>query len=174
MTQKFQAKLEHVDDSSLMWNYRIEVPENIVEHYRSTDKRVKCSINNTTPIHCALFSNGDGSFYIVLNKEVRKQLKIEAGDKLEITIEKDESKYGIFVPDFFEELCYQDPEADVLFHQLTPGKQRSLLHIIGKLKSEQKQLEKALIIFDYLKTVNGKLDFRELNQAFKENRFKQG
>ncbi|MCB9224183.1 MAG: YdeI/OmpD-associated family protein [Crocinitomicaceae bacterium] len=172
MSHKFQANLEYVSDSTLMWNYRIVVSDEIMEAYKDTDKRIKCSINGNKPIQCALFSNGDGTFYITLNKELRNKLKIEVGDLLDVEISKDESKYGIFVPDFFEELCFQDPEADRYFHQLTPGKQRTLLHIIGKLKSEQKQLEKALTIFDYLKNVEGKLDFKELNEAFKNSRFK--
>ena len=43
---------------------------------------------------------------------------------------------------------------------------------MGKPKSEQKQLEKVLIVFDYLKSVSVELDFKELNEAFKNNRFK--
>jgi hypothetical protein len=156
-----------------MWNFRIVIPDDIFVHFKGTDKRVSCSINDHTPIQCALHSNGDGTYYIMINKDLRKKYDLLDGDEVKVDLEKDQSKYGIYVPDFFEELCYQDPEGDAVFHDLTPGKQRSLLHLIGKLKSEEKQLEKALIIFDYLKSVNGKLDFKELNEAFKSNRFKK-
>lgn len=172
MSYNFKGEVENFSDSSLMWYFRVQVPDNIMTHFKSTDKRVKCSINGSAPIQFAIHSNGDGSFYLMLNKDIRKKLKLEAGDEIIVDIEKDESKYGIFVPDFFEELCFQDPEADKYFHGLTPGKQRSLLHIIGKLKSEHKQLEKALVIFEYLKEVEGQLDFKELNEAFKNSRFK--
>lgn len=117
--------------------------------------------------------DGNGGYYIVINKENRKKLNIDDQSTLSVDLEKDESKYGMGVPDFFEELCYQDPEADKHFHNLTKGKQRSLLHVIGKLKSEEKQLEKALIIFDYLKKSDGELDFKALNQEFKTSRFKR-
>ena len=62
----------------------------------------------------------------------------------------------------------QDEEADKYFHQLTPGKQRSLLHIIAKPKREETRLKKAVVITEYLKTNKGKLDFTALNLAFKE------
>ena len=72
------------------------------------------------------------------------------------------------MPEEMEVLLAQDEEADRYFHQLTPGKQRSLLHIIGKPKTEATRLKKAIVITEYLKTNRGKLDFKELNLAFKE------
>ena len=117
--------------------------------------------------------SGDGTYFIMTNNDFRKKNQLDTGDHVIVKLKKDESKYGMWVPDFFEELCYQDPEASALFHDLTAGKQRTLLHLIGKPKSENKQLEKALVIFDYLKDVNGKLDFKELNEAFKTSRFRQ-
>lgn len=168
----FRSTVGEVNDN-LGWNFRITVPDDVMDHYKSTDKRIICCVNESENIHCALHSNGDGTYYIMMNKQFRKKHDLNTGDDVRVSIWKDESKYGIFTPDFFEELCYQDPEADKLFHALTPGKQRSLLHIIGKLKSEQKQLEKALIIFEYLKDRNGNLDFKELNEAFKNSRFKK-
>lgn len=119
-----------------------------------------------------MLSNGAGDYFVMVNKEIRKKLKIETGDTLSITIKKDASKYGMAVPEAFSELCQQDPEGNDVFHGLTPAKQRTLLHVMGKPKSEQKQLEKVLIVFDYLKSVSGELDFKELNEAFKNNRFK--
>lgn len=155
-----------------MWNYRIIVPDDIVEHFKDTDKRIICRINESDPLHCALMPNGDGQYFIMTNNAFRKKHKLSEGDDIEVKIEKDTSKYGMYCPDFFEELCYQDPEADQLFHQLTAGKQRSILHVITKVKSEAKQLEKAMTIFEYLKTVNGELDFKEMNEALKNSRFK--
>ena len=83
-------------------------------------------------------------------------------------MEKDESKYGIPMPEEMQEALYMDPEADQLFHKLTPGKQRSLLYIIGKPKSSNKRIEKAIVILEHLKTQGGKVDFKQLNIDFKE------
>jgi hypothetical protein len=172
MEFNFKAKVLSVADSSLMWNTRIMLSDEIVEAFKDTDKRLICNINGSQDHHCAIMSNGDGTYYIMMNKDFVKTNKINIDEELDILLKKDDSKYGMAVPDFFEELCFQDPEADQIFHNLTAGKQRTLLHIVSKIKSEQKQLEKLMIIFDYLKSVNGKLDFKELNAAFKTNRFK--
>ncbi len=173
MEFSFKSTIGNVSDSNLMWNYRINLPDDIVQQFISTDKRIIVRINNSAEVHCAMMSNGDGTYYVMMNKGFRKANKLNEGDEVIVYLKKDDSKYGMGVPDFFEELCYQDPEADQFFHQLTPGKQRSLLHIVGKIKSEEKQLEKCLIIFDYLKSVNGNLDFKELNEAFKTSRFRK-
>ncbi|MCH2234066.1 MAG: YdeI/OmpD-associated family protein [Crocinitomicaceae bacterium] len=170
--ESFKAKLD-LEKNSLGWDFTIAVPIEIAEKFIGTDRRVICSINNIISWHCALMPDGNGGFFIMINKENRKKLNAENQTELFIELKKDETKYGMAVPDFFEELCFQDPEADKLFHKLTPGKQRTLLHTIGKPKSEEKQLEKALIIFDYLKKSNGSIDFKELNEEFKTSRFKK-
>ena len=172
MKFEFESTIGFVKDDSLMWNYRIIVPDEIMQHFLDTDKRIICTINDSEVLHCALMPNGDGSYFIMTNNAFRKKYNLIKGDKVLVKLEKDNSKYGMWVPDFFEELCYQDPEASEYFHSLTAGKQRTLLHLIGKPKSETKQLEKALTIFDYLKNVDGNLDFKELNEAFKNSRFK--
>lgn len=172
MKFEFKSTIGFKKDDSLMWSHRIIVPDEIVDHFRDTDKRIICRINNSDPLHCALMPNGDGTYFIMTNNEFRKKNKLQKGDSVLVKIEKDESKYGMWVPDFFKELCFQDPEASELFHDLSAGKQRTLLHQITKPKSETKQLEKALTIFDYLKNVNGQLDFKELNECFKNSRFK--
>lgn len=173
MSMKFKSSISHVSDSALLWHFRIPIPDTVFQQFKAGDKRVICSINGSDFFHFALQPKGDGTYYLMINKELRKQLGLEKDDELGLEIKADESKYGMAVPDFFEELCFQDPEGSTYFHSMTAGKQRSLLHVIGKLKSEEKQLEKALIIFDYLKTTHGQLDFKELNEAFKTNRFKK-
>ncbi|NOQ74034.1 MAG: DUF1905 domain-containing protein [Crocinitomix sp.] len=172
MIYTFETKLKQDETSTLMWDYRIIVPQDIIKSLLVGDKRVLCGINDLPKIHAALLSNGAGDYFIMVNKEIRKKLNVMTGDALSISIEKDNSKYGMGVTEAFTELCYQDPEGNNFFHALTPGKQRTLLHLMGKPKSEQKQLEKVLVIFDYLKSANGELDFKELNEAFKHNRFK--
>lgn len=158
--------------STLMWDYRIPVDKEDAEKIITTDRRVICIINDSLEFNAGLLPDGKGNYFININKENRNKLNLDAGDKIRLTLSKDESKYGMPVPPSFEELLYQDPEGEALFNALTPGKIRSLLYLIGKPKSEQKQLEKGLVILEYLKESGGKLDGKELNQAFKDNRFK--
>jgi hypothetical protein len=172
MAEEFTAKLEHFYDSNL-WSYYIAVPDKTAKKLiEGKDRRVVCELNGKLKIQVALMPSSKGFYFINLNKTVRTKLKIDKGDEVTVALTKDRSEYGIAVPEFFKELCYQDPEGSKYFHELTPGKQRTMLHYMGVPKSEQKQLERALIILDYLKSVEGKLDFKELLEAFKNSRFK--
>jgi uncharacterized protein YdeI (YjbR/CyaY-like superfamily) len=110
---------------------------------------------------------GNGDSFINVNGEIRKKLKLEVNDQVEISLEKDTSKYGMPLPDELKTAWELDPEGHDIFHTLTMGKQRSIVYIIGKPKSSDIRIKKALTMLDYLKTVNGNIDFKELNEAFK-------
>ena len=74
------------------------------------------------------------------------------------------------MPEETSELMAIDEEGDKLFHALTQGKQRSLLYIIGKPKRSETRLQKAVVVLEHLKTWNGKLDFKQLNEDFRNAR----
>lgn len=152
-----------------LWGHHFIVPHEIGNEFiDGTNRRVLCSINGSKPIHCALMHYGDKGFFININKEVRSSLGIKEGDSINYTLEKDNSEYGMPVPEEFSELIAMDPEGEQLFKSLTMGTQRSLIYIIGKPKTSATRLHKALAIIEYLKEVNGQLDFREMNQFIKE------
>jgi len=154
---------------SNLWSVYIPVPNDIAESFlQSEAKRVICIINKSLRIHCAILPMGNGNHFMLLNKENRKKLMLNIGDEIDIILEPDTSKYGIALPAEMEELLLMDEEGSEVFHKLTPGKQRSLLFIIGKPKSTETRLKKAVVIIDYLKLTGGKLDFKELNEAFKQ------
>ncbi len=156
---------------SNLWGYHITVPNEIVEKFtEGKNRRVVLKINGSSDIQCAFMSDGNAGWFINVNKEVRKKLGLEIGQEVNAEIRKDESKYGLPMPEEMQELLQIDDEGDKLFHELTPGKQRSLLFIIGKPKSSDTRLRKALMTIDYLKEANGKLDFKELQIFFKDRK----
>lgn len=153
-----------------LWHYHLPVPLPIAQHFKeqTQDNRVICVLNDTLTIHAAIMPKG-GTYYLMLSKELRKKLGgVEAGDMVHVKMEKDESKYGTPMPEEMQEVLYADPEADELFHQLTPGKQRTLIHLVSKVKSSNKRIGKAIVILEHLKHQNGGLDFKQLNIDFKE------
>lgn len=156
--------------SSLSWNYQIDIPITIANQLITKDsRRVICTINELEAFHAALMPNGEGDFFIMVNKKTRKKLKLEESAEMLIQLKKDDSKYGVPMPEEMKELLLVDEEGDAFFHQLTAGKQRSLLIIIGKIKSTDIRIKKSVIILDHLKTNKGNLDFKMLNEAFKES-----
>ena len=155
-----------------LWDFHFLVPPEIASALSQKNKRVVCTVNGSYTFQCALMPVGDGNYFINANKVLRKKLNLLEGDLVEIQLVKDESKYGLPMPAVFEELLLQDVEGEVLFHALTPGKQRDLLYIIGKPKNDDLKAHKGVVILNYLKLVNGKLDFKELIMALKMNPFK--
>lgn len=166
---KFTAFLSVFDDNSLSWEKHLPIPDAIfTEMLQITpDKRIVCTLNNSLSYHCAMMPKG--SFhYILVNNETCKKLKLQVNDEVEVEIVKDDSKYGINISEELEEVLFSDPEGSLLFHQLTAGKQRSLIHIINKIKSSQTKIEKSFVIVEHLKRQKGVLDFKKLNEDFKE------
>lgn len=154
-------------DSSVYY-FHVTVPPKIAKKFISSEsKRVVCTLNDQLSYQAAIMPKGKGEFFIMINKENRKKLNLNIGDEVEVSLEKDESKYGLPMPEEMEELLLMDADGDAVFHSLTPGKQRNLLFIIGKPKNSDTRLKKAVVVIDYLKMTGGKLDFKELNEAFK-------
>lgn len=154
---------------SAVWNMHLTVPKTVSDHFiNSSGTRVICNIDGRHKFHAALMPKGNGQYFINVNKEIRKKLGLKEGDQVAIGLVADESKYGIWLAPEMEELLKQDVKGSTLFHDLTIGKQRSLLHIIGKPKSSDIRLRKGLMVLDYLKSSGGELDFKALNQFFKD------
>lgn len=168
--KKFTSKLLHFDNN--LWSFHVKVPDEIANHFLGEEgnRRVAVTYNGSKEQQCALFPKGDGSWFLNLNKEIRKELVLNVGDDIAVTMIKDESDYGMPLPEEVAELWEIDDEAKDVFHKLTKGKQRSLLHIIGKPKTSQTRIKKAIITMDYLKSTGGKIDFQELNEAFKNRK----
>lgn len=164
----FDSKIEQFNSN--LWDYHFMVPEKVSEHFmlKVKSRRVVCTLNQKLNMHCALMHDGSGQFFININKENRKKLGLELGDIIQVEIKSDESKYGIPLPDEMKTLLEQDEIGSELFHKLTLGKQRSLLHIVGKVKSSDIRIQKSLVILNFLKDNKGILDFKQLNEAFKE------
>ncbi|MEN8792822.1 MAG: DUF1905 domain-containing protein [Flavobacteriales bacterium] len=167
---EFETKIEDFGKSNNLWGGHIVVDDDIVQEAKSKNiKRFLCTINNQETLRCALLSMGNGTYFVMVNAEIRKKLHLTFGSVLKIKLEEDKSKYGIPMPEEMEEIMAQDPEVDKVFHSLTPGKQRCLLYLIGKPKTTESRIKKAVLITRYLAEVNGEIDFKEMNEYIKTN-----
>jgi len=166
MSAKFDAVITRFDDS--IWSLHVKVPEDIYQSFASEKiKRVMMQINGSEPLHAGFMPEGDGKYFLMLSKNVMKQHNLSEGQKVTVQLSEDTSKYGMPISEEMQELLEQDPEGATLFHKLTAGKIRSLLHFVNKYKSSDKRIEKSVIILEHLKANGGKLDWKMLNQAFK-------
>ena len=172
MKVKFTATLCNMESN--LWNLHIPVPDNIYQAFKEAKiKRVKVTYKEIVERPAAFMGKGDGTYYLMINKAEAKKLKLSVGDEFQVLIEKDQSKYGMPMPEEMEELLKQDKMANKHFHTLTPGLQRGILYVIGKPKSSQIRLEKAIITCEYLNSVDGAFDYKEFHEALRHNRFKR-
>ena len=162
---EFKTLLERSGETN--WHFLI-IEAKIVARLAFKDKfrRVLCSMNGSKPFHCALLPSGE-RFYIIVNKKRREALGIVAGDHVDVLLEKDDSEYGLPMPEEVREVLNQDPEGDRLFHELTPGKQRSMLYWLSRTKDVDRRIHETLIFMEHLKNNDGKIDNKKLQQELK-------
>lgn len=162
----FKSRL--VSLSSQVWAFGFFIPDQISNTLLTNqEKRVICTINDCVTYQCALMPGGDQGYFINVNRNHQKQLGVKEGEMLNIKLEPDKSEYGLPVAEELAELLKLDDDGSRVFHQLSAGKQRTLIHLIGVPKSSEIRMRRAITVLDYLKDVNGKLDFKELNIAIK-------
>ncbi len=163
---KFKARFTNAADQS-SWHF-LEIGHEIADKFsfEGNSRRVVCSINGAEPFPCALMPWGD-VYFIMVNKQRRTELGLTVGDIVNVVLEKDESKYGMPMPEELQEVLNQDPEGDKLFHTLTAGKQRSMMYYIGKVKDIDKRIHTALVFVEHLKKNNGKVIYEEFQQELK-------
>jgi hypothetical protein len=162
----FEAQLQSFDNSNL-WYFYIMIPDVVSQELVKTSRRVLATLNTTITFPCALMPDGNGQYFININKEIRTKLKASKETVLTVSIVSDTSEYGMPMPEELAELLLQDEEGQLVFDKLTPGKKRTLIYLVGKVKSSDIRITKSIKIINYLKSVNGKLDFKELNEALK-------
>jgi uncharacterized protein YdeI (YjbR/CyaY-like superfamily) len=106
-------------------------------------------------------------WYILINQQLRSILEIEEGNKVNIKIERDPSEFGHEVQEEFTVMLDQDDEANQIFSNLSPGKQRSLIYLVTKVKNPESRMKKSLAIMHHLRLSKGKIDGKQLNELIK-------
>jgi len=109
-------------DSDL-WHFYFPVPAQVAELFiEGNSRRIFCKINDLLEMQCALMPDGNGEYFVNVNAENRKKLGLEEGDTATLSIRKDDSEYGMEMPEEFLEVLLQDELAHQHFLSLTPGK----------------------------------------------------
>lgn len=142
----------------------LEVPPHIVQQLGgSFSIRLVCTVNGTLSWQCGLVALGQGAAYISISARRMKELRVRLGDEVQVSLVRDESKYGVPVPEELQELFEQDPEGFQRFQQLAPGKQRYIINYVATVKSSQLRIERAVRLIGNLKRLPaGKENFRAI------------
>ena len=129
------------------WTY-IVVPKELAEKLKPGNKksfRVKGKIDKLSIEKLALIPMGGGDFIIAVNATMRKALKKQKGDKVQLKFEIDEQELPLS-PEFLE--CLSDePEALAYFNKLPPSHRNYYSKWIESAKTKEtkaKRIAKAI------------------------------
>ena len=148
-THTFQAKLDRI--STKGGSHLVVVPQAIADEIRQGERRGRAMVTlDDTTWHAGLNPYGQGQFYVQVGRNYFEPLGYELGDILTIKIERDESQYGMQPCEEYLAVAAEDPAGVALFHQLTGGTQRSILHRIANGNSPDARVARAIRIFDQL------------------------
>ena len=159
---RFTSTLER--STNKLWGAHARVPNNIaMQLISAVSRRVLCTLNGSAEYQTAILPYKSGVSVIRVNKNQRDKLGLDFGVKVNVSLRKDTSEYGLPLPEELDELLRQDKEGNKLFHALTRGKQRTLLYIIGSAKNSEKRAMQAVVIVRHLKENNGKINYKKLS-----------
>jgi hypothetical protein len=103
-----------------------------------------------------------------VNKFLRDALGITFGSNLRVTLRRDDSTYGLPMPQELQEVFRQDKAASKRFHTLTPGKQRTLLYIINSGKTLDERIFRSVTIVRHLEENDGRIHYRNLSYMLRK------
>jgi hypothetical protein len=102
---------------------------------------------------CGLVAHKAGAAYILLNKKQMQMGEFNVGQTVNVSLKKDESKYGMDVPKELEELFKQDKIGKKRFDDLVPGKRRYIIYYVNQVKSSDLRIERAVRLIANLKNL---------------------
>lgn len=165
-TYTFTGVIEKTDSN--VYPHIIYLDSGCVRFIKSNQlERIMVNFNDGEDQHMGYMPAGDDRYFFIFNKELMKKLKAKVGDHIEIKVREDSSKYGMPISEELESTLETDGLFRNYFEKLTPGKQRSLIYIVNKYKSSDKRIEKSIVISEHLKANLGKIDYKQLNLAFR-------
>jgi len=163
---RFTSVLEQ--SRNKLWGAHLAVPDEVVERLAgSGSRRVLCTLNASVEYPSALVPRGDGSFVIRVNKRIREKFSLGTGSRLRVVLRRDESRYGLPMPEELDEELRQDGEGHRLFHPLTAGRQRTLLYLVDSAKGADTRIKRAVAVVRHLKTNHGRLNYKQLNDLIR-------
>ncbi len=138
MLIKFTTTLERFGDKGekSAWTY-LRIPEKCLTAWKIKARspfHVKGKLDDCVLKQKAVMSMGDGQMMLPINATLRKKIKKETGDKVEVALEVDSSKYIIHKELL---LCLEDePVAKKHFNSLTNSHQKYYSKWIEEAKTK--------------------------------------
>lgn len=136
----------------------IIVPETVVEALGGKAVKRVIGTLNGHPIRRGLLPLNTGERYLLISKALRRELRLEPGVPVAVTLTADPDPNHVDVPEELTEGLAEWPEAAAAFARLTPGRQRNLVHYISAAKRPETCARRVVTLLHQLAT--GSLPFQ--------------
>ncbi len=153
-TYQFTASLRRFTGKGAM--HYVEVPPDAAEGFGGkSGVRLVCGLNGRTEYSCGLLYQRIGTFYVYVGGKAKKAAALNLGESVRVTLRRDESPYGMPMPEELAEVLAQDPEGDACFHRLTPGRQRTFLYYVSSARAVDTRIKRAIEVAGKAKVLAG-------------------
>lgn len=130
----------------------IYIPKEVYQFFDGKNRtRVLVKVNENEAYQGGMLNLSEGNAYISINSSRFKKFGLKLGQRVLVNLTKDESQYGMPICEELTEIFRQDEEGNERFHAMSAGKQRTFIYYISTIKNDEKRLEKAIKLIDYLK-----------------------
>ncbi len=140
-TYRFKGKLERFAGKGSF--YYIEFPFSVEKEFKTKSAvRVKGTLNDI-PIDRALKPRGDGTHYILINTELRRQAGLRLGNEVTIRLVRNEQPDELEIPEELLEAFELEPEAQKTFEAQIPSMRRGMVYWINSSKRPETRAQRA-------------------------------
>lgn len=113
--------------------------------------RVQINGKPEEPWHINMMPNGDGSFYLYLHGDVRKESNTKVGDEVTVEVQFDEEYHSGSgeMPEWFKKALDKNPTAKDNWGKLIPSRQKEFVRYLAHLKTPEaieRNLAKAISV----------------------------
>ena len=140
----------------LIDKYHLFIPSKIFEPFAKLKlNRVKIKATfqkSSIEFYATLKKDKHSDTYkMMFGKRLQKELGVVLNDYFEMQIFKDHSKYGVELPEELNAVLLSDFEAYEIFESFTPGRKRSIIYVIIRIKNSQSRIDKSFLLCENLR-----------------------
>ncbi|RKN86974.1 YdeI/OmpD-associated family protein [Paenibacillus ginsengarvi] len=146
---RFEAALVRPAGSGT-WTY-VPIPFSVEQTFGTRGQFKVAGTVNGCPIRGSLMPRGDGTHYLVVNKNIRDSAGVTEGDMVQVTIGPDTEERTIDVPGDFLALLQADAEADQAFAKLSYSHRKEYVDWIVSAKKEETRANRIAKAVEMLK-----------------------
>ena len=147
--QRFSAVLAGPEEIGT-WTY-IVLPFNVLEVYGTKSQVKVCGTINGVPYRSSAMPQGDGTHYMVVNKNIRDRAGAGRGMEVEVVMDIDTEARIVEIPPILDALLVGNDAARSSFEKLSYSHQSEYVQWIADAKKEETRQRRAETAIEMLK-----------------------